>query len=270
MTIIIAVPMIIIGMCRFFFVKEVVEEDGHQKPVNIKEGFSAVTKNKYIWIFAAVYFCYHMLGNITNGAGTYYFKYIVGDLGKLSIITLSNLISPIFLLIIPKLMDKYGTGRMLRIGMLCLGLTPLIRGLCGTNMVTLFLGGIFIMAGSVPVALMLNVYLFECIDYGEWKSGSRIEAMLNGITSFIAKIASAIASAMIGFVMGIAGYDASLTVMSGSVQSVIIWLYNYIPAIFGFIGFALSFFYNLEGKLPQIRAELEARRQGSASGEVKE
>ena len=269
-SIIIAVPMVILGLCRFLFVKEVIVDDSRQQPINLKEGFSSVKKNKYIWIFSAVYFCYHMLGNITGGASTYYFKYVVGDIGKMSIISLSSLISPIFLLIIPKLMDKYGTGRMLRIGMLCLGITPLIRGLFGTNMITLFLGGIFIMAGSVPVALMLNVYLFECIDYGEWKAGNRIEAMLNGITSFIAKIASALASAGIGFLMGAVGYSGDLEAITGSMSTMIIWLYNYIPAILGFIGYGLSFFYDLEGKLPQIRAELSAKHLADAPAKLEE
>ena len=135
-----------------------------------------------------------------------------------------------------------------------------IRMIGGTNIITLIFGSVLFMAGYVPIAFMLNAYLFECIDYGQWKTGKRVEAMANSITSFVAKIGSALASAGIGFLMGIAGYDGAAAEQSSSAMMSIFAAYNVIPMLVIFIAFIISLRYDLEKKLPQIRSELAEKQ----------
>ncbi len=57
---------------------------------------------------------------------------------------------------------------------------------------------------------MINTYIIDCMDYGEWKTGVRVEGMIASIVNFSNKVGGAIASGVVGLVMGLAGYDGLL------------------------------------------------------------
>ena len=131
-----------------------------------------------------------------------------------------------------------------------------LRMVGGAALLTLVIGSTLFMIGYVPIAFMLNVYLFECMDYGYWKTGKKVEAMINSVTSFVAKIGSALASASVGLFMGMAGYDGSLAVQPNRAVTVIKLMYNVIPMIIIVIALFVSLKYDLEKKLPDIRKEI--------------
>lgn len=53
--------------------------------------------------------------------------------------------------------------------------------------------------------------------------------MLNSVNTFFGKLGSGIASALVGLVMGMAGYDGDLLVQSALANTAIIALFNYLP-----------------------------------------
>ena len=87
------------------------------------------------------------------------------------------------------------------------------------------------------------------------------EGMLGSVNSFCAKLGSGIASALVGLIMGLAGYDGSLAVQSASANTSIIALFNYVPMILMIVLLLLAIAYKLDKELPQIKADLEAKRQ---------
>lgn len=259
---VIAVPMIAIGILRFIFIKEI-KVDSEKVSLNLKEGFSIISKNKYIWIFAVMYFCYHLANNVMGTAQTYYFQYELEDIGFASFVSMGMIIVPFILAAVPKIMQKIGTLYTLRGGLILMASSLFIRMLFGTNRITLVLFSILFLIGTVPVAFMSTVYVFECIDYGAWKTGKRVEALISGVLSFFAKVASAFASAGIGFVMGLAGYDGTLAVQSASSMAAIQMMYNIAPILITVIAIVASFAYDVEKKLPQIRQELAETENGT-------
>jgi Na+/melibiose symporter-like transporter len=260
-----AVPGTVLGLLRFIFIKEVMVE---QKPVQLsmKEGISAMSKNKYIWIFAALYFCFHLANGVNGGAAVYYFKYAVGDIGVQSFVSMGMIVVPFLLAFAPKIMRKIGTAKTMRIGfgIMTAGIALRLSG--GINMVTQVLGSTLFIVGYTPIAFMLNVYQFEYIDYGQWKTGKRVESTIACIVGFVAKIASALASAGVGFAMGLSGYNNTAVVQSGSAMAAISILYNIVPLGISVLAFAFSFKYDLEKKLPHIRSELATRENTQDSG----
>lgn len=130
-----AVPGIIIGLLRFFFVKEI-NVDTEPMKLNLKEGISVMSRNKYIWIFAAMYFCYHLSNNMIMSAQTYYFQYAVGDIGISSLIGMGMILVPFLIAVMPKLMRIWGTIKTLRIGFLVMIVALVIRMIGGTNIIT--------------------------------------------------------------------------------------------------------------------------------------
>ncbi|SCP98832.1 MFS transporter [Anaerobium acetethylicum] len=268
-----AIPCATIGMLRFFFIPELdveanaseVNEDGTkeehiaEEKLSLKKALRGLMDNKYLGMFALMYFCYHFSNGISGGAQTYYLKYIIGDLGVGTWLNAGMMIILPLLLFTPKIMGKLGTGKTLRLGLFLMLIGPAIRMIGGTNLATLIVGYILFIAGSVPIAFMLNIYLFECMDYGEWKTGVRIEGMMGSITSFMAKVASAVASSGMGIFMTLTGYVGTAQVLSDSAETGIKVLFNIVPMLIVLIALLISFRYDVGDKMPEIKAELEKR-----------
>lgn len=264
MVIMLAIPLAIIGMLRFIFIKEVnvdevYDQDKETQKISFKESLHAIAGNKYIFIVAAALLIVNILNNM-GAATTYYFKYIVGDIGLQSLVSLAGLITPVILIFYPLFTKKLGNTKVLQGGALIgvIGLT--VRSIGGTNLITIIIGSVCSSLAFVPIGMMVNVYLIECMDYGEWKNGTRIEGALASITSFASKVGSALASSLTGLIMGLAGYDGSLAVQSDSALASIVATYNYLPLVLYIVVFVLTLFYNMDKIKPQIQADLAAKR----------
>lgn len=257
MAIIIAVTFSVFGILRFLLIKEeVVEEIAEEKAkITFKDSVTSIAHNKYIIIVA---FC-NLIASVAANLGavtTYYFKYIVGDIGLQSVTAGASLLIPFVLIAFPLLSKKIGNGKIMQFGaiMACFGYT--IRTIGGTNIVTLILGTAFGLLGVVPMTTMINVYAIDCMDYGEFHTGKRIEGLVTSLTSFAAKLGGGLASGLTGLVMGMAGYDGNLAVQSASANTAIITVFNYLPLLLLIVMVLLSAFYNLDKQLPNIRKSI--------------
>lgn len=262
-----AIPCATIGMLRFFLIPEldVETEENNKKDqkerLTLKKGLSAMKGNKYLLMFAVMYFGYHFSNGMAGGGQTYYLKYVIGDLGVGTWMNAGMLIVLVLLVFAPRLMKKFGTGNALRAGLILMLAGPIVRAVGGANVIVLILGQILFVAGSVPIAFMLNVYLFECMDYGEWKTGTRIEGMMGSLTSFMAKVASAVSGWAVGAIMTLTGYIGAAEVQTDTAIRGIEACFNYAPILIVAVAFIISLRYDLEKKLPKVKEELEERHQ---------
>lgn len=264
----IGIPMAIIGMLRFAFVKEVVHTEPvktgeTEQTVPLKTGLSCIMKNKYIWILAGMTFVVQLATNIGSAVNTYYFKYIMGNIRLATLVSMSSMITPLVMIVFPVLTRKFGTVTILKIGAVLGVIGYGIRIIGGTNLVTLTVGSLIGGVAILPVTMMISIYLIDTMDYGEWKTGTRVEGMLGSVNSFCSKLGSGIASALVGLIMGLAGYDGSLAVQSASANASIIALFNYVPMILMIVLLLLAIAYKLDKELPQIKADLEKKRHAA-------
>lgn len=200
MALIFAIPCAIIGMFRFIFVKEVVDDNqpsDQQKEevqkIPLKQSLKCVFSNKYIFILAGMTLVVQLATNIGTAVNTYYFKYIMGNIGLATLVSIGSMLTPVIMLIFPVLSRKFGTVPILRAGAV-LGVVGYgIRILGGTNLVTLTLGSVIGGVAILPVTMMISIYLIDTMDYGEWKTGTRVEGMLASVNSFASKLGSGIA-----------------------------------------------------------------------------
>ena len=200
--------------------------------------------------------------NIGTAVNTYYFKYIMGNIGLATLVSIGSMLTPVIMLIFPVLSRKFGTVPILRAGAV-LGVVGYgIRILGGTNLVTLTLGSVIGGVAILPVTMMISIYLIDTMDYGEWKTGTRVEGMLASVNSFASKLGSGIASGLVGLIMGLAGYDGSLATQSASALTSIQVLFNYVPMVLMVVLLILGIAYKLDKELPQIKADL-AKKHGA-------
>ena len=101
----------------------------------------------------------------------------------------------------------------------------------------------------------------DTIEYGQWKTGVRVEGSLYSATTFGAKVGGGVGMAIATAIMGAAGYNGALAVQSSAAISSITNLYLYAPIPFLFVIPAIYWFYRLDEKYPQIMIDLAEREK---------
>lgn len=266
MAIMLAIPLSLIGILRFLLVKEVVQDDlavadkaVKKNDMSMVESIKLLGKNKYAIIIILLMFITNVINNMGT-INTYYFKYIVGDIGLLSLIGLTSIITPVILIFFPVLSKKLGTTKVMRYSFI-LGLVGiLIRTFGGTNMITILLGSALSTVAVIPITVMINIYLIDCMDYGEWVTGKRVEGQIASINNFAGKLGSAIASGAVG-ILAVFGYDGTLDVQSQMANNAIIGMFNIFPLILMVIIVILSYVYKMDDIRSQIKSDLEKRNK---------
>ena len=262
-----AVALAAIGMLRFIFCKEIVSDETVKEEKKHRLKFSEMVKliaaNKYVWILFFIVLITNIINNLST-VQTYYFKYIIGNISLASLPAMSAMLTPFVILLFPVLSRKIGTTNILR-GGVSMGIIGLaIRTIGGTNMVTIILGSAFFSIGIVPISMLVGIYAIEVMEYGEWKTGTRIEGPLTSLNSFATKTGPAIASGMTGLIMGMCGYDGQAATQSEAALSAISALYNWIPLICFVVVLILAILWNLDKLAPQMKKELAERREKTA------
>ena len=260
----------VIGILRFFFCKEIVvdkpNEDGKKttNDLSLKESLRLVGKNKYLFIVVGLMLITFVVNNMQT-ATTYYFKYIYGDLSAQGTAAITSMVVVPALIFFPMLSQKFGTTKILQVcsGVGIVGI--LIRTIGGPNMATIIIGGLLFGIGTMPISMMINTYLIDCMDYGEWKTGVRIEGLVASIANFASKVGNGIAVGLVGLVMGLAGYDGLAATQTATANSAIVFLYNILPLILFVLMLVLSLMYKVDSIRPQMNADLAKLR-----GEVTE
>ena len=258
-----------IGILRFIFCKESVADestaDGKKvaNDLSLKESLGLVGKNKYLFIVVGLMLLTFVVNNMQT-ATTYYFKYIYGDLAAQGTAAITNMVVVPALIFFPMLSRKFGTTKILQACCLIGIVGMLIRTIGGPNMATIIIGGLLFGIGTMPISMMINTYLIDCMDYGEWKTGVRIEGLVASIANFASKVGNGIAVGLVGLIMGLAGYDGLAATQSPSANSAIVFLYNILPMILFVLMFVLSLMYKVDSIRPQMNADLAARH-----GEIK-
>lgn len=265
------IVMSVIGILRFIFCKEIVVDepkaDGKKatNDLSLKESLGLIGKNKYLFIVVGLMLITFVVNNMQT-ATTYYFKYIYGDLSAQGTAAITSMVVVPALIFFPMLSQKFGTTKILQVcsGVGIVGM--LIRTIGGPNMTTIIIGGLLFGIGTMPISMMINTYLIDCMDYGEWKTGVRIEGLVASIANFASKVGNGLAVGLVGLVMGLAGYDGLAATQTAAANSAIVFLYNILPLILFVAMLVLSLMYKVDSIRPQMNADL-AKLHGEVTEE---
>lgn len=261
-----AIPFGILGTFRFLFIKEMddfTETADAERKVTLKEALKILFANKYILIYSAIMLLQNLVTNIASAVGLYYAQYILGNLALNSILGMIGLFTPFTLVLVPKLMQKRGLMGIARICTLAAAVGYLIKIFGSISFPLLFIASVVVSLAALPLNMLGHIITIECIDYGEWKNNvSGVEGIYGSLSGFAIKIGGGLASAVVGIVMGCAGFDGTLEVQSAMANGSIIALSAVIPAVLCLVQYFVIRKYDLNDKIGQIRQELDARRKG--------
>lgn len=256
----VGIPCMVLGMVRYFAFKEIdTALTDSQEHISIMDAVRGMLTNKYVLLYTLVTFTI----NVVSGFGTsstYYFQYIVGDVTLMSVI---NGVGSIAILIMPLcgiLGSRFKKATLIGAFFMIAAAGNLIKFFAGSSLPLLTIGSVMAGVMSYPVAIFGSLILIDCMDYGEWKNGKRVEGAIFAATGLGSTIGTGVGSALFGMIMRVCGYDGMAEVQSAAAIMGIKVTFAVIPLIlFAVVGIIIFAMFDLEKKLPQIREELAAR-----------
>lgn len=255
----IAVPLTIIGMMRFFFIKEdKYVETKETKGVRCKDILALLKTNKYVYIVALLTFVSTIVSNMS--VSQYYFLYIVRNLEISGTMSLFAIVIMPSMLLYPLILKKISVVRMIQLFMLFYAISAPLNWIAGGNLVLIAIAGLLAGMASLPMSFMSGLLIVDCANYNEWKHLPRMEGTLGSIIGFANKIGAAFGTFVVGVMLSSSGFDGKLEVQPQSATTMIRFLFSFMPLIFAAMMFAILFLWNLDKVKPQMLKEIEERR----------
>lgn len=258
-----AIPLALIGILRFVFVKEKYTDnnDGAER-VALKDMFKMLKSNKYAWCMAGVNGVTQFAAGL--GAATYYFTWIVGDIGKYSILQMFSIISLFVMLIFPIIIRKKSANYLIALGSILGILGYGLNFFAGSNMIILIIAFLLTGIAVLPGSYLRSVLIMDIAKYNRWKGLPSMESTASALSNFFGKIFTAFGSFILGIMIEIGEYNGTAAIQSTSAINMIRVLYSVIPMIAMAIMLLCSIVYSsLDKKLPQIEADLEKLEETS-------
>ncbi len=258
------VPMTLIGLLRFIFIKEdpAVDAGKQYQKVELKDIFTMFRKNKYVWLYAAVMLCFNVSTSL--GAASYYFKWIVGDESKAGLVSIMSFMLVPVMLVFPVIMKKLQyLGKMVAVFSVISVAGYVLVFFAGANMGMIIAG--MIMAGLVtlPISYYGVLFISRCCSYNEMVGLQRMDGSANILALFTANFGGALGSFISGILLTVGKYNYGEAVASqpDSALMMIRLLYTLVPALL-LVGCGLCawMFIALEKKIPAWEAEKAAAK----------
>lgn len=235
---------------------------------SIKEFFQVAIKNKPYVLATSIYLMMQICFQMILGVVLYYFE---NCLGIYSVSIFLALIFIFSLLSVPtiwkRISDKYDKIQSFKIGAMIIiivgGILAIIpKGLPMPLLYVMFaICGVGIGAGqTLPWAIIPDT-----MDYAEYTSGFRNDAMMYSIMTALKKIVSAITPILIGIALSIGGYDPDLAAQPLSAMLAIRISFGVIPMISVILALYLAKKYPLTRKECQ-RISAELRKKHAMEG----
>lgn len=222
----------------------------------------SILKNKY-W--------FEILGIVITGAGvyvsslqmhTYYAQYVLGNVTFASVLNVAYTIPLLivgFILLPLSQHFRKRTIMLTGIGIQFAGCVLII--LVPTALPVLLAATVMKSIGQSCAATMYQPMLGDAIEYGQWKTGVRSQAALMGANGAGQKIGQGLVSALLGGIMGIAGFNGTAAIQPVRAINSVSGLYMYIPLIFTILEFIIAFIYDLDKHYKDIMKDLQKNKE---------
>lgn len=265
----------ILFFITFITTKERVLPPKEQKNI-LRQDLKDLFSNKPWLLIAGATIFQLLLIVIRNSSIMYYFKYYVQDQqlnlfgytidlsfeAFASSFMLSGTIVTIIGAILTKWFAKKFDKKNTYAGFLALSAvtSTLFYFLKPENVILIYLLNLVFSFSFGPVSVLQWAMYTDAADYSEWKNKRRATGLIMAASLFALKVGLTLGGAIVGWSLALFGFVANQAQSQDTLNGIIM-LMSIIPAVFGFIGGALMFFYPLTNKMMvKIEEELISRR----------
>ena len=252
-TLVYAVPMMILGLVRMLTIKELpenvlngnkpVEKKADEPKLDFKTSVNALFHNRYMWMVAGMVLVCHFGQNIVSAVNTHFFKYVVGDVGFMSYISLIGVLPTFLVLFMPAAIKRIGAIGFIRIGLFCSLTGFALVGVFSRVLPVVIVGQVLGTAGLGLFTTFSSFFVIQCMAYGEWKTGYKLESMMDAMPSFATKIGQGVAASLAGFGLTLIGFNSELEVQSSFTQGGLTAMVSVVPLVFVVLALVLTQMY---------------------------
>lgn len=230
----------------------------------------ATVTNPYFLIALGLMLFYTVYQIIIGTDLTYYCQYVLNDVDLVMPLSASEKIATIIgIALLPKLLPRFGKRSLICAGCI-LGIAGQLLFLM--NITSVPLGVITCIMRGFGIAPFYGVQYSlpsDAIEYGQWKTGLRIEGLMFSSMSMGQKAGSGFTSAIMGAILSMAAFDglkATAAEQTAEAIAVIKGFYLYVPIAIWLIMFLIALCYRLDKRYDQMMKELIAR-EGRTDGD---
>ena len=249
----------------YFFTEErnISQQKVGAPPIRITDILEVFRVNR-----AFVALCLHgllsgILMSVGGALGTYMYADVLGSLALMSVGSMIGMpVSLVCMSVVPKLTRKVGMQKVLR-GSLLIG-CGLYVGLFALHITTDINVWVHIAINALASGIsgLSNMMqwgmLSEAIEYNEYLTGKRTEGSINGTFNMLRRLGQGLGSSFGVAMLGLIGYDATVSVQTGSTIlgiRVLCLLFPALCAVGSWVVF--RFVWNIT---PELRAEMARKR----------
>ncbi|MDD6789726.1 MAG: glycoside-pentoside-hexuronide (GPH):cation symporter [Lachnospira sp.] len=270
MTIWSAVGLVLLLIC-FAKCKETVVFKARQKEesekgkveFSIGKSLKVLLTNIYFWACMVLWMMQCVIQYGTSTILPYYCRYVFNNSSLYSVLFFVETVTMVVVSITvsPFLLKKMGKRNMCLLGIVFALVCHLIYMANPTSFGMVVMSCVTRGIGFAPMNSVVFGLLGDCVDYGQWKTHIRLDALTYSGGSVGTKLGQGAITAFIPFMMGIAGYvsSTSATTQPDSAIRMIINLYRGVPLFIWVVILAVLLFYKLDKKMPEIAKELKER-----------
>lgn len=213
-------------------------------------------KNKYFFIVTLIFVMLYSMAGMMNGVGIYYARDILGNMNYFGTLSLFRFVpSLIASMMMPRLVEKYGKWKILMVGFLLVAVSFGMNALAPRNIPVVLFALVIWGVGQTAAFGLVFPFVADVVDYGEWKTGIRIDGLTYSSVSFGMKVGTGLGSAVVGWFLDMGGYNATAAVQSESALNAIIALYTWMPCVVMVLGLVLLGFANMD----KVRKMMDAK-----------
>jgi Na+/melibiose symporter-like transporter len=264
-----AVPLGLIGILRFIFVKERFNVDAASstEKIKLKDLFSVLKINPYIWLVGGMFISLQFVTGMN--AGTYYFTWLGGGIARLGTLSSLTIVMMMSMFFFPRLVKRFSVSALVGAGAVLGAIGSIINFFAGDKMPILMAAYFLTGFSALPPSYLTGVMIIDCASFNKWKNKPQLEGTMAAVNNFSGKVGNALGAGLLGILLGAAGYDGTLSTQNDSAIFMIRCLYSLIPFAAYLVMFLFSRLYKLEKLLPQIEKE-NGERQNTVTRKNKE
>lgn len=241
----------------------IVAEDKKSSDLPLKEALKLLFQNKYFPFATILFVSVYITGSLCSGGTIYYSTYILGSNTYYGLLTAASILPVIIgLPFVTGIVKKMGRVQTLKIGFIVQAIGFLLVFFVGKTITLAIISFVIVGIGKAFVTSNIFALVGDIIDYGQWKTGVRLDGLTNSITSFGMKVGTGLGAASIGWILAFGNYQAN-TVQEPSAELAIRALVGLIPAIVVIINVVITCFCDLDKVYVDVVKDLKSQNDNT-------
>lgn len=242
------------------------EQNTPASKITAGQMFSTVLANKMALLVVVMQIVKMFISSTIGASMVYYFTYNIQNIDAMSIQSMvSSLIGLLPVLVLVALYKKFGNAGTALMGCVIAFVAMLVRYITrdATLGIMLAMGGLEGIGGQMIASMMIQC-MMDALDYGEWKTGKKPVSVVMSAYGMGTKIGLAFGASIAGMILGALNFNPDVLEQPAHILNAFFNINIALPMVmYAVMALIFAYIWKIEKKLPQMRAEVAARKNGA-------